>query len=101
MIAAGPINRHPIHVAFLPRRPVAAIASHPYDPPGCLSLRPHSRLRAQPQLKTGRQGRSGRRQMLKKLTLAAAGLAALAWAFPTAAYPTRPVTLLIAFPPGG
>jgi tripartite-type tricarboxylate transporter receptor subunit TctC len=39
--------------------------------------------------------------MLKKLTLAAAGLAALAWAFPTAAYPTRPVTLLIAFPPGG
>src|SRR5262245_27132566 len=40
----------------------------------------------------------------KKTTMLAAGLAALAWTMPAALaaeYPTRPVTLVVAFPPGG
>jgi tripartite-type tricarboxylate transporter receptor subunit TctC len=39
--------------------------------------------------------------MLKKIGWAAAGMAVLVWGLPTAAYPTKPVSLLIAFPPGG
>ena len=40
--------------------------------------------------------------MLRRSLLLVVGVAALAWTLPTAsAYPTKPVSLLIAFPPGG
>jgi tripartite-type tricarboxylate transporter receptor subunit TctC len=39
--------------------------------------------------------------MLKRAIVAAAAAASLVWALPTLAYPTKPVSLIIAFPPGG